>query len=89
MTYEQLLELEDKLGKVSKGLTKNQIQRIPTKLWRWGITSQPTCSICFEEFKYQQKIKTLTKCNHDYHEECINKWLENEKRCPMCNKDVL
>jgi hypothetical protein len=29
MTYEQMLELGDRLGKVSKGLTKEQIAKIP------------------------------------------------------------
>ena len=29
MTYEQLLELEENVGSVSKGLTKNQIKKIP------------------------------------------------------------
>jgi hypothetical protein len=38
MTYEQLLELGDKMGTVSKGLTKEQIAKIPSKLWRPGVT---------------------------------------------------
>jgi len=38
MTYEQLLELGDRLGSVSKGLTKEQISKIPSKLWRPGVT---------------------------------------------------
>ena len=50
MTYEQLLELGDRLGQVSKGLTKEQINKIPAKLWRPGVTKQTSCSICFEDF---------------------------------------
>lgn len=30
MSYEQLLELSDKLGKVKKGFTKEEIETIPT-----------------------------------------------------------
>ena len=33
MTYEQLLELEEENGKVSKGLKPNVIARIPEKVW--------------------------------------------------------
>ena len=89
MTYEQLLELEERLGKVSKGLTKMQIAKIPSKLWRSGVTKQNKCSICFDEFKSMQRVKLLQECGHEYHDECINKWLENEKRCPICNKELM
>ena len=34
MTYEQMLELEERVGKVSKGLTETQIMRIPYRYWR-------------------------------------------------------
>ena len=33
MTYEQLLELEENNGKVSKGLKSHEIYRIPEKTW--------------------------------------------------------
>lgn len=32
MTYEELLELEEKMGSVSKGLTEEQIQKLPKKV---------------------------------------------------------
>lgn len=34
MTYEELLELEEKIGSVSKGLSHDQIQKLPTKLYK-------------------------------------------------------
>lgn len=50
MTYEQLLELGDRVGMVSKGLGKKAIQKIPVKLWRPGATKTNSCSICFDDF---------------------------------------
>eukprot|EP00347_Sterkiella_histriomuscorum_P007155 403350055 len=89
MTYEQLLELGDKLGKVSKGLTKQQFDKIPIKIWKnVKSTDSKTCSICFDEFTKDQKVKVLNGCKHEYHEGCLGKWLEGEKRCPVCNKEV-
>ena len=32
MTYEELLELEEKMGSVSKGLTEEQIKKLPKKI---------------------------------------------------------
>ena len=34
MTYEELLELEEKMGSVSKGLTEDQIQKLPKKVYK-------------------------------------------------------
>lgn len=92
MTYEQLLELEEENGKVSKGLKPFAIQRIPEKVWNRvtdTVKKEVQCSICFENFSKGNKVKELKGCQHAYHSKCINKWLENEKRCPVCNKDVI
>ncbi|TNV86497.1 hypothetical protein FGO68_gene16304 [Halteria grandinella] len=89
MTYEQLLELGDRMGKVSKGLTKEQRDRLPCKLWRPNVTKQKDCPICQENFTLQNRIKVLSECGHEYHDACINKWLEEEKVCPVCKKNVL
>lgn len=88
MSYEQLLELGDKLGKVSKGLKKEQLAKIPAKSWRPGVTKSNNCSICFEDFTVRHRVKLLSECGHEYHDNCINKWLESESRCPVCNKDI-
>ena len=38
------------------------------------------CPICLDSL---DKIFT-TVCNHDFHESCINTWLETRNTCPMC-----
>ena len=90
MTYEQLLELEENNGKVSKGLTKQQIQSIREKMWTKGQdeAGDHSCSICFDDFERYQRYKELEGCNHQFHSKCLDTWLENEKRCPICNADV-
>lgn len=52
MTYEELLQLEDRNGKVSKGLTPAQIRSIKESTWlKRGDTAEDACSICFENFE--------------------------------------
>jgi hypothetical protein len=47
-----LLELEEKSGKVSKGLMPSQIRNIPEKIWMArGDAEEESCSICFEAFE--------------------------------------
>ena len=90
MTYEQLMELEDRNGKVSKGLTQSEIKSIKEMVWmRRSDTAEEACSICFDNFEKYQKFKKLPNCPHEYHSKCIDKWLENEKRCPICNEQVV
>lgn len=68
MTYEQMIELGDRIGKVSKGFTKLEIAKIPFKFWRSSLTKQQTCSICYDEFKEGNKVKILSECKHEYHD---------------------
>ena len=90
MTYEQLLELEANNGKVSKGLSSAQKRLIPEKLYNSKVDAEEeSCSICFDNFEKRQKIKKLRKCGHEYHSTCLDKWLNDEKRCPMCNEEVI
>lgn len=40
------------------------------------------CIICFDEL-IDTEIKKL-KCNHIYHNKCINDWLNKKNTCPIC-----
>jgi len=66
MTYEQLLELGERLGKVQCGLSPTQIAKLPTRTFRLGFGAKetPSCSVCFEEFESGQKVRTLPLCSH-------------------------
>tara|TARA_B100001094_G_C17382007_1_gene417330 strand:- start:101 stop:346 length:246 start_codon:yes stop_codon:yes gene_type:complete len=44
------------------------------------------CSICLET--NDSKTRKL-ECKHKFHQNCIEKWLENNNRCPMCNQQAL
>lgn len=42
------------------------------------------CSICLENIESQDKSKILKECNHSFHYNCINKWLDLRSTCPVC-----
>ncbi|KAG5569347.1 hypothetical protein H5410_059113 [Solanum commersonii] len=46
------------------------------------------CAICLLEYKDEDNIGTL-QCGHEFHGECINKWLQRKKSCPFCRASVL
>lgn len=86
MTYEELMALGDKLGKVAKGFKQEQIDNIPRRRMQQS-DSHKQCAVCQEHYQVGEYTKQLT-CKHDYHEECINPWLLEEKRCPVCNVEI-
>jgi hypothetical protein len=44
------------------------------------------CSICLEPIR-MNGIKT--SCNHQYHKNCIKKWINlNHRSCPLCREDL-
>lgn len=47
----------------------------------------PECAICMVAYEDGESIKK-TPCGHFFHEECLGKWLENAKSCPLCRKDL-
>lgn len=88
MTYEQLMELEERNGKVAKGFQPEQIDQIPRKRVDIVDNENPaSCAVCFENFEVGDCTMIL-QCKHDYHESCIDKWLQSEKRCPVCNLQI-
>ena len=40
MSYEQLLELENQIGKVEKGLSKDQLSQLPVKVFQTRNSSE-------------------------------------------------
>ena len=45
------------------------------------------CSICLENFDVGQKVSELS-CNHLFHKECVEQWMQNNHNCPLCRLSV-
>lgn len=46
------------------------------------------CSICLDDDNNKNRKRKLN-CGHKFHFTCIEYWLKNYKRCPLCNQDAL
>ncbi|XP_044479246.1 probable E3 ubiquitin-protein ligase ZFP1 [Mangifera indica] len=101
MSYEELLALGERIGNVNTGLSE---EAVTSKLKIRTYISTKTdinleapasmdqesdsCIICQEGYKSQEKIGTLD-CGHEYHEECLKKWLYLKNVCPICKSEAL
>ncbi|KAG5361312.1 Receptor-like proteiny region, transmembrane domain- and RING domain-containing protein 1 [Yarrowia sp. C11] len=55
------------------------------KVW----VSSDECIICLEEFTVGESRVMQLPCGHDFHEDCIQRWLTTQQRtCPICKHDI-
>ncbi|KAM7503360.1 hypothetical protein LguiB_002264 [Lonicera macranthoides] len=77
------------------GLDPSIIQSLPiftfTKLA--GTTAgdkaaHQECTVCLSMLEEGEMIKLLPNCKHNFHSECIDKWLGSHSTCPICRADA-
>lgn len=95
MTYEELLELGDRIGYVNTGLREEEIYRCMRKmkhskfssLLKFSTDDERKCSICQEDYEINDEMGKLD-CGHSYHTHCIKQWLVRKNSCPVCKAPV-
>lgn len=63
--------------------------------WVWQVHHNDFCPICRnsvneDSITHENDSETVSqivlgKCGHAFHYECINKWIQTSKVCPLCN----
>ncbi|GLJ55619.1 hypothetical protein SUGI_1194510 [Cryptomeria japonica] len=54
-----------------------------------GGKQEEDCVICLCEFEEDEQVVALKPCHHNFHVDCIRKWLKCKLRCPTCNATPL
>ncbi|XP_071809220.1 uncharacterized protein [Asterias amurensis] len=87
--YETLWNLAESVGPaISKGLPESSINYLPTFLYTPGQSSEEKeCSICMGDYETGENMRRLP-CFHFYHAVCIDKWLKENRICPVCREEV-
>ena len=52
-----------------------------------SINLNERCNICLSKIKSGESIRKL-ECNHNFHSECLDKWLLEKNNCPNCRKII-
>uniref|UniRef100_UPI00398E3352 E3 ubiquitin-protein ligase ARK2C n=1 Tax=Pristiophorus japonicus TaxID=55135 RepID=UPI00398E3352 len=101
-SYEELLQLEDRLGTVSRGVMQNMIESctFPHKYRKRmqqdlkeakeaeGETDfDEKCTICLCMLEEGEDVRRLP-CMHLFHQVCVDQWLATSKKCPICRVDI-
>nr|CAD1828509.1 unnamed protein product [Ananas comosus var. bracteatus] len=46
------------------------------------------CAVCLSEFAEGEKVRTLPRCGHRFHIQCIDMWFLSHSTCPLCRSAV-
>ena len=76
------------LSKIMVGLDGLTIESYPKivlgESWCLPKPNDNTCPICLSEYRPKETLKTIPKCQHCFHIECIDEWLSLNATCPIC-----
>jgi len=103
MDHDDLLQLQERIGHVSRGAQQSTINELPTRKFvqkrksidektseddsKEAESNAMSCCICMNTFKTADDVRTLP-CLHIYHTKCIDKWLVRNRTCPICKFDI-
>ncbi|KAK7251684.1 hypothetical protein RIF29_35088 [Crotalaria pallida] len=94
MSYEQLLDLGERIGYVNTGLKEDEMRHgiRKTKFQFSDDASKhqvdKKCSICQDEYEANDELGKLN-CGHNYHFQCIKQWVAHKNFCPVCKQQVV
>lgn len=97
MSYEELLALGEQIGHAGSSLSDDFILgHLKTRTFTSSHLEDGSsadqelnfCTICQMDYNDQEKIGMLD-CSHEYHVDCIKKWLAVKNSCPVCKCTAL
>ncbi|KAK7353191.1 hypothetical protein VNO80_18631 [Phaseolus coccineus] len=90
LSYEELMELGEFIGEETRGLSANEIS-LYLNPYTYHCAERKIgidrCVICQVEYEDGEALVAL-QCEHAYHADCISKWLQIKKVCPICSNEV-
>ncbi|GMI90238.1 hypothetical protein HRI_002693100 [Hibiscus trionum] len=90
-SYEELIALGEIIGVEKRGLSKEEISSclVPFKFRSIECENKiDRCVICQIEYEDDEGLVALPNCEHSYHSDCISKWLQMKKNCPICSIEI-
>ncbi|CAK8570614.1 unnamed protein product [Lathyrus sativus] len=78
----------------ARGLEQGVINSIPIIRYKeekeYGDDGRVSCecAFCLNEFEHDEKLRAIPNCNHLFHIDCVDVWLQNNANCPLCRRRV-
>ncbi|XP_051124630.1 E3 ubiquitin-protein ligase ATL6-like [Andrographis paniculata] len=88
------ISLRARRAAASRGLDAAVLETFPTfpyaevkdhKIGKGGAE----CAVCLNEFEDDETLRLLPTCDHVFHAECIDAWLDSHVTCPVCRANLV
>ncbi|KAL2498769.1 RING-type domain-containing protein [Abeliophyllum distichum] len=66
-------------------------EKNPACRYKTGLRMESLeCAVCLSKYEEEDEIRKLKKCNHTFHKDCLDTWLQQDwATCPLCRSMVL
>lgn len=89
LSYEQLNALCDEIGYHKVGVKNIDTVAPATIRMKKTNVIDDRCPICLEDMHKALYMRIIKNCGHEYCGECIEKWLQENKSCPICKLEII
>ncbi|XP_027152219.1 E3 ubiquitin-protein ligase BIG BROTHER-like [Coffea eugenioides] len=87
------LEASERSGQYSNLNEETILKNLRTRQYRTsadrdGDETGDICVVCQSGFEDEEIIAKLG-CGHEYHSDCVNRWLQHRNVCPICKRTAI
>ena len=98
LSYDALLRLGERIGDVKEErwalIAHEKIRQLPTLLWMRPMADGKEenhtlvkCQVCQFPYEEGDELRELP-CEHYFHRECVDSWLQTKSTCALCRKPI-
>ncbi|KAG8951387.1 hypothetical protein FRC04_006158 [Tulasnella sp. 424] len=72
------------------GLSSEEISALPSSAYKDSeeAKKEERCPICLDDYEETSEVMGVPECNHFFHKGCLTQWLERNRTCPYCRKNI-
>lgn len=87
--YNAFVALAHLLEGMPQGMTRSEINRLRTYKFapKADGSDEGFCVVCQYHFEAKERVRVLP-CSHEFHVACVDTWLQENSRCPICRQDA-
>ena len=82
--YERLIRLDD--DNLRRGVDEAELAKCTTT-FKTTRDARVHCCVCMEDCADGEDGRRL-RCSHEFHAACVDRWLRDNRSCPVCKDDV-
>ena len=99
LSYDALLRLGERIGDVKEErwalVAREKINQLTTLVWTSSMAegkeenhTAVKCQVCQFPYEESDELRELP-CEHYFHKDCIDSWLETKDTCALCRKSIV